>query len=48
VGRLEDAQRHFIEAQELARRLEDAQSGAYAQWNLREIDAEIRKRGGRP
>ena len=46
AGRLAEARARFAEARVLARGLDDPRGGAYAQWNLEQIDAEIRKRGG--
>jgi len=46
AGRLAKARARFAEARELARGLDDARGGAYAEWNLEQIDAEIQKQGG--
>ena len=43
---LAEARARFAEARELARGLDDQRGGAYAQWNLEQIDAEIQKHEG--
>ncbi len=47
AGRLDVARAHFTEARELAGELNDARAGAYADWNIQQIDVEIRAREGR-
>lgn len=47
AGRLDVARAHFTEARDLARELNDARAGAYADWNIQQIDAETRGREDR-
>jgi tetratricopeptide (TPR) repeat protein len=44
-GRLAQARARFAEARDLARDLDDRPAGAYAEWNLEQIEAEIRHQG---
>lgn len=46
AGRLDQARVRFAEARDLARSLDDARASAYAEWNLDQIDQELRARGG--
>lgn len=48
AGHLEEARAWFFEAQSVTRNLNDARTGQYVEWNLKQIDSEIQTRGGRP